>query len=106
MTQILQPYEIALVHADFEQKDVLSDIFYCFERLDATIDDVFGRVERRITDERSRLDQINFRIATCPSKVNEIRGSKRATTVFSTSKFPAPKKLPAYPTLFSQVCTD
>jgi hypothetical protein len=103
MTQILQPYEVSIVNADVEQHETLNDVFYSLERLDSTIDDIFGRVERRITDERSRLDQINNRIANCHAKVNDIRGSKKATTVFSTAKFPAPEKLPAYPTLFSQV---
>ena len=103
MTQILQPYEVAVVNADVEQHETLLDVFYNLERLEATIDDIFGRVERRIGDERVRLDQINNRIATCYGKVNDIRGSKKATTVFSTAKFPAPKKLPAYPTLFSQM---
>ena len=100
---MLQPYEIAVVNADIEQYETLQDVFYSLERLNTTIDDIFGRVERRITDERSRLDQINNRIANCHAKVNDIRGSKKATTVFSTAKFPAPKRLPAYPTLFSQV---
>ena len=103
MTQILQPYEVAIVNADVELSETLLDVFYNLERLEATIGDIFGRVERRIGDERVRLDQINNRIATCHGKVNDIRGSKKATTVFSTAKFPAPKKLPAYPTLFSQM---
>ncbi len=102
MAKILQPYELAVVHADVEVHETRLDIFYSLERLDATIDDIFGRVQQRIQLERTRLDQINNRISTCHTKVNSIRGSKKATTVFSTSKFPAPRKLPAYPTLFSQ----
>ena len=103
MTQILQPYEVAVIHSDVETHESRLDILYSLEHLDSTINDIFGRVEKRITDERTRLDQINNRIATCHTKVNGIRGSKKATTIFSTAKFPAPRKLPGYPTLFSQM---
>lgn len=103
MAQILQPYETALVHNDVTNDQTLCDLFYNLERLSATIDDVFGRIERRVHDERQRLAHINTRVATCHGKVNLVRGSNRATTVFSTSKFPAPRELPAYPTLFSHM---
>ena len=103
MAQILQPYETALVHNDVTNDQTLCDLFYNLERLSATIDDVFARIERRVHDERQRLAHINTRVATCHGKVNLVRGSNRATTVFSTSKFPAPRDLPAYPTLFSHM---
>jgi hypothetical protein len=102
MSELLYPFEISLVHNDVTNDETLNDLFYSLERLTVTIDDVFSRIERRINDERSRLSQINVRVATCQGKVNLVRGSNRATTVFSTAKFPAPKDLPAYPTLFSQ----
>lgn len=103
MAQILQPYECALVNNDVTNDETLHDLFYNLDRLNGTIDDVFARIERRVNDERHRLSQINTRVATCQGKVNLVRGSNRATTVFSTSKFPAPRDLPAYPTLFSQM---
>ena len=103
MAQILQPYEFSLVHNDVTNDETLLDLFYSLERLTDTIDDVFSRIERRVNDERTRLAQINLRVATCQGKVNLVRGSNRATTVFSTAKFPAPKDLPAYPTLFAQM---
>ena len=34
-----------------------------------------------------------------------MRGSKSAITVFSTAKFPAPKELPSYPTLYDNMHT-
>jgi hypothetical protein len=103
MAQILQPYEIAIVNYNLEVPETFNDLFYSLERLSGTVDDVFSRIERRLADEKARVTQINTRVATCQSKVNLVRGSNRATTVFSTAKFPAPKQLPLYPSLFSQV---
>jgi hypothetical protein len=103
MAQILQPYKIPVVFNDLSPEETLGDAFYALETLSATIDDIFGRIEKRETDERRRVDHIRNRVTVCKSKVDQVRGSKKATTVFSTAKFPAPKTLPSYPTLFSQM---
>ena len=103
MAQILQPYRVPIVYNDLSQEETLQDVFYALENLGSTINDIFGRIEKRITDERRRVDQIKSRVSVCKSKVNQVRGSKKATTVFSTAKFPASKQLPLYPTLFSQM---
>ena len=58
---------------------------------------------QRISDEKRRVDHIKARVGVCKSKVSQVRGSKKATTVFSTAKFPAPKLLPSYPTLFGSL---
>lgn len=103
MAQILQPYKVPVVFNDLAPEEAMTDAFYALEALSATIDDIFGRIEKRISDERRRVDHIRSRVANCQNKVHQVRGSKKATTVFSTAKFPAPKTLPSYPTLFSQI---
>ncbi len=103
MAQILQPYKVPVIYNDLSQSEVLGDIFYSLENLAGTINDIFCRMDKRIQDERRRVDQIKNRVATCKSKVESVKGTSNATTIFSTAKFPAPKNLPSYPTLFSQV---
>jgi len=103
MAQILQPYRVPVVYNDLSPEETMGDAFYALETLSSTIDDIFNRIERRISDEKRRVDQIKTRVAVCKGKVTQVRGSKKATTVFSTAKFPAPKLLPLYPTLFSQM---
>jgi WAS protein family homolog 1 len=78
----------------------LSLICSALMQLSNTVDVVFQRIEKRLTDERQRVTKVNERVATCHGKINTVRGSNKATTVFSTSKFPAPKYLPAQPDLF------
>jgi WAS protein family homolog 1 len=103
MTQILQPYRVPVIHNDLTPDETMGDVFFALENLQETIDDIFKRIEKRINDEKRRVDNIRSRVSTCKSKVDQVRGSTKATTVFSTAKFPAPKSLPSYPTLFGQM---
>ena len=103
MSQILQPYDVAITNYDLEAAETIHDALYSLQRLSDTVSDIFGRIERRLADERNRISSINARVSTCQGKVQLVRGSNRATTVFSTAKFPAPKALPLYATLFSQM---
>mmetsp|Transcript_27168 Transcript_27168/g.45511 ORF Transcript_27168/g.45511 Transcript_27168/m.45511 type:complete len:409 (-) Transcript_27168:1184-2410(-) len=103
MAQILQPYKVPICYNDLSQPETMGDVIYALENLSGTINDIFDRIDRRISDEQKRVDQINSRVTACEHKVQQVRGSTQATTVFSTSKYPAPKTLPSYPTLFSQM---
>jgi WAS family protein 1 len=103
MASTIQPYEASYVHGDLSQPETLKDLFHALDHLSGTIDDIFSRIETRISEERKRVDSVNTRIAACKSKVDKVRGSRKATTVFSTAKFPAPTALPVYPTLFSHI---
>lgn len=103
MAKILKPYDIAVVHGDLSFPQTLGDIFFALDGLTKTIDDSFDRIEKRIVDERKRVDQINERLNTCHTKVSAIVGSTKATTVFSTAKFPGPKQLPVFVSLFNQI---
>ena len=51
-------------------------------------------------EERGRLNKVSTRIGNCQAQVNTLRGSSKATTVFSTSKYPRVGLLPPSKTLF------
>jgi hypothetical protein len=76
-------------------------MLHALGRLRGAMDDAFGRISSRLAHERERVGAINTRINTCQSKVTLISGSNKATTVFSTAKYPAPKRIPNFLTLFS-----
>ena len=95
-------YEISLVNYDIQASETLNDVFYSLKQLSSTIDHVYQRIETRFSTEKTRLDGIKTRIANCQNKINQIKGSKRATTVYSTARFPAPKK----PSLYTSVLAD
>jgi len=101
MALVLQPYELPPITTnDVTLPETLRDALHALETLSVTVDDIFGRLETKIAAERTRLSSITGRIAACQVKVEALRGSKNATTVFSTAKFPASKTLPLHATLY------
>ena len=91
MSLILNPYEIAIVGNDLTPSETLKDVIFALECLSKTVDSIFDRLEHKILLEKDRLNGINQKLTACTEKVNSLRGSKKAITVFSTAKFPAPK---------------
>lgn len=102
MSQILKPYEIPLAYADLSPDEIILDAIHSLTHLSTVIDDMFNKIEKRISDEKSRLSNINSRVANCLHKVNQIKGTNRAITIFSTAKYPALRTRPYYVTLTSQ----
>lgn len=104
MTQsVVQPFQLTLISNDFETQETVKDVIFTLEHLSGIIDDVFGQINSRLAEEKSRVNKIKQRVSVCQEKVKKIKGSNQAITVFSTSKFPAPKTLPSFPTLFNDV---
>jgi WAS protein family homolog 1 len=102
MTNVLQPYQVALINNDLTANETLFDVFHSLDHLSSIVTEIFQRIESRVNDEKNRLNQIKARVDVCGQKVQQIRGSNQAITVFSTAKFPAPKQLPLYPALLGQ----
>ena len=92
-----------MVYNDLNQNEIYNDISYTLETLTIIMNDVFNKINYRIINEKNKLDTIKLRINKCKLKVDEIRGSQNATTIFSTAKFPTSKILLSYPTLFSEI---
>ncbi|RYH19731.1 hypothetical protein EON65_25620, partial [archaeon] len=97
-----QPYLVALVHNDLTTPETMQDMLHSLEHLGFVVDEMLNRIDKRISQEKDRVNNIKQRVATCQLKVQKIKGSSQAITVFSTAKFPAPKVLPTCTSLFSQ----
>lgn len=97
-----QPYQIGLVHNDLTTNETIQDLLYSLEHLSFVVDEMLTRIDRRLGEEKTRVNNIKQRVASCQLKVQKVKGSKQAITVFSTAKFPAPKTLPTVGTLFNQ----
>ena len=93
-------YALPTVFQDLKDPQVRLDLCSSLQQLDTVITDVFAHIKERADVERERLQKVNDRIAACQGKINALRGSTKATTVFSTSKYPVSGKLPALKTLF------
>lgn len=96
----MRPYEIPLVFNDLSTPQTLDDVFHALEKLSEAFDRTVNRIGHKLTAERQRVKSINERVSVCNGKIQLIVGSNRATTVFSTAKFPATKKLPHKSSIF------
>jgi WAS protein family homolog 1 len=75
-------------------------LFSALQQLSQTVDSVFSKINHKLNDERAKVSKVNERVQTCAGKINLIRGSNKATTIFSTAKFPTSKQLMLRKTLF------
>jgi WAS protein family homolog 1 len=101
--QSTQVYAVERVYDDLRPPFVVKDVIKQLSQLDIVVGDIFNRLAHKVGQEKDRVAQIDRRIRVCQAKVNAItarRTSNKPTTVFSTSKYPAPKVLPPTKTLF------
>lgn len=103
MASVTPAHQLPVLYNDLQPAESLHDVLHTLDHLSYIVNEIFTRVDTRIEQERLRITQIKHRVAVCGQKVSQIKGSKQAITVFSTAKFPAPKSLPAYPTLFGEI---
>lgn len=92
--QTSQVYVVERVYEDLRPSFVAKDAIKQLSQLDAVMGDVFNRLAHKITQEKERVAAVDARIRVCQAKVNALtarRTSNKPTTVFSTSKYPAPK---------------
>lgn len=101
-TTIAQPYQVALVNNDLTNDETLLDVFHSLDHLAAIVNEIFTKIDTRIDAEKTRISFIKARVNVCQQKVQQIKGSTQAITIFSTAKYPAPKELPMYPTLLQE----
>lgn len=93
-------YPLPITSNNHDSQEVYSDILFNLSHLNNLSEEIFKQIEDRVNKEYLRLNQINSRLTSCQEKVSYIKKSEgKAITIFSTSKFPAEKNLPNYPTL-------
>ena len=69
-------------------------------QLDEAVEEIFGRVERRVAEEQQTLKGLEGRIERAGVLARRVAGSNAATCVLSAARYPAPVKLPDYRRLF------
>lgn len=92
--QTSQVYVVERVYEDLRPQFVAKDAIKQLSQLDAVVGDIFNRLALKISAEKDRVAAVDARIRVCQAKVNALtarRTSNKPTTVFSTSKYPAPK---------------
>lgn len=103
MSSGVQMYHVPIILPDLRREESLTQVIDSLEYLQAVANDIFNRISNRVAENRDQLTAINNRINTCQAKVDKLRHRSKATQVYATPKYPAPRNLNEYTSLFSNV---
>lgn len=81
-------YEIPLVSSNLRPQEMITQMADTLEFLDQISNEIFARVTSRILESRTRINNIHQRVELAQAKINGLKGSRKATKVFSSSRFP------------------
>ena len=84
-----QQYSVPLVSNDLRREEAILQICDALEYVDKVANDIFTRIGSRVAENHAKLKAINERVSLAEAKVSAIKGSKKATKVFSAPKYPA-----------------
>jgi len=88
-----QAYNVPVILPELRREESYHQIVDALEYLDAVANDIFNRISCRVADSRDQLTTINNRINVAQAKIDKLRSSSsRATRVFSSPKYPAPRE--------------
>eukprot|EP01083_Nonionella_stella_P140297 429937_1 len=82
-------HEVGVIPLGLQPAETLHQIFDSLDDLSTVVEDVFGRIQKRIQTDRYKLDGITQRIYAAQSKIQTLsRNPSRATTIHSAPKYP------------------
>ncbi|XP_029845847.2 WASH complex subunit 1 [Ixodes scapularis] len=84
-----QPYEAVLIPPDLRHDECIVQVADCLDHLDRVTAAVMDGILARVAEYRSRLQDIQARADLARAKISIIRGSSKATKVFSSYKYPS-----------------
>uniref|UniRef100_H2LYG3 WAS protein family homolog 1 n=1 Tax=Oryzias latipes TaxID=8090 RepID=H2LYG3_ORYLA len=94
-----QVYSVPLVQPDLRREEAVNQIADALLYLEAISTDIFRR--QSVEKNRHQLQSVSDRIRLAQARVDKIKGSKKATKVFSSAKYPAPEQLQEYTSIFA-----
>ncbi|XP_041853280.1 WASH complex subunit 1 isoform X3 [Melanotaenia boesemani] len=96
-----QVYSVPLIQPDLRREEAVHQIADALLYLEAISTDIFKRVSENVEKNRRQLQSVSDRIRLAQARVDKIKGSKKATKVFSSAKYPAPDRLQDYSSIFT-----
>jgi WAS family protein 1 len=74
-------YEVPIIHQDLRQEDTIIQIAEAFDYLDACVNDIYRKIETKLSQTTAIVQNIQTRTLAARSKVEKLKGSKKATKV-------------------------
>ncbi|KAJ3596422.1 hypothetical protein NHX12_002829 [Muraenolepis orangiensis] len=96
-----QVYSVPLIQPDLRREEAIHQIVDALHYLETISADIFNRVSESVGQNCKQLQVVTERIRLAQARVDKIKGSKKATKVFSSAKYPAPDRLRDYTSIFS-----
>ncbi|KAM9755052.1 WASH complex subunit 1 isoform 1-T1 [Menidia menidia] len=96
-----QVYSVPLIQPDLRREEAVHQIADALMYLETISTDIFRRVSESVEKNRQQLQRVSDRIRLAQARVDRIKGSKKATKVFSSAKYPAPDQLQDYSSIFA-----
>ncbi|XP_049928611.1 WASH complex subunit 1 [Epinephelus moara] len=97
-----QVYSVPLIQPDLRREEAVHQIVDALLYLETISTDIFKRVSDSVEKNRRQLQSVTDRIRLAQARVDKIKGSKKATKVFSSAKYPAPDRLQDYSSIFTE----
>lgn len=102
----VQSYNVPIILPDLRREESLYQVTDTLDHLERVANDVFNRISRRVAEHRDRLSAVNNRVNLALARIEKVKGSTKATRVFSSNKYPAPDQLEAPKPLYTEVDAD
>lgn len=93
-------FNIPLIPEDLRRDETIHQVVDSLEYLDKVAEEIFSRIHSRVSSNQAQLQKINDRVNLAQAKIEKITGSKKATNVFASAKYPAHDSTEFYETVF------
>lgn len=98
----MQPlYKVPIVPNNLRHKETIIQIADALSYIDQVYDDILLRINKSITDRQNKVSTLQERIMTVHEKVVRLTQTKKATQVFSNSKYPVNENNGKYKSIFA-----
>ena len=87
-------FKVELVTANLSPKETYAQIIHSLKSLEKASGDIFDGIAARVETQRAAIQAINARVAAVDAQIASLAGTKRAITVLSLPKYPAPEVMP------------
>ena len=81
-------YDVPLVANHLSAEEMVTQMADVIDYLTAVSSDLFAKISDRVADTKARISRIDERTRAANEKIGKLTGSRKATRVFSSSRFP------------------
>lgn len=85
-------FKIPIIQPDLRHEEAILQSLNTLDYLNEVIGNIFDRIDKRITNNQVKVQDINRRIDIVNSKIESLKDSKKAVIIYSTNKYPEQEK--------------